>query len=100
MAKLLQDFKGVQVATSSTVGQPMLTHIDRTCVRAFRTLLGEVLYIVEGTMGVSTRWVTVSEQYKGFSDAWAFKKSLDAEIEREKSLHLWGTTKWTQAGAK
>ncbi len=100
MAKLLRDFKGLQVATSSTVGQPMLTYIDRTCVRAFRTLLGEVLYIVEGTMGTCAPWYTVSGQCKGFSDAWERKKVLDAEIDREKSLHLWGVTKWTQEGAE
>lgn len=90
MAKMIHSFKGIHIATVSTVGQPIHTHIDRTCVRAFRTLLGEELYIVEGTLGTSAPWFTVSKQFKGFSEAWLKKIEIDAEINHERCLYAWG----------
>lgn len=73
-------FEGLTIKPYSRLGETKPQRIDRVRVEVHKTLLGDVVYEVIGTLGRDGEGVPVSGQYHDFESAWQRKEEMEAAI--------------------
>lgn len=79
-------FHGLELKTVSTVTSPETVKIDHVQVRAYKTIFGDVRYIVEGAKCDGVPWYPVSREYDNPEDALKCCAEIENQIENERKM--------------
>lgn len=74
------NWQGMPINTVSTVSANKAIKIDRCVVRCYRTLYGDIYYIVEGTIKDGV-WYPISHEFKSPEKALDFAEQIEKQIK-------------------
>lgn len=74
------NWQGMPINTVSTVSANKAIKIDRCAVRCYRTLYGDIYYIVEGTIKDGV-WYQISHEFKSPEKALDFAEYIEKQIK-------------------
>lgn len=77
----MRTFEGLKIKPYSKLSDIPETRIDRTRIEVHKTLFGDVVFEVVGTLGRDGEGVPVSGQFHDFYSAWARKVEIEAAVE-------------------
>lgn len=82
----MKQWPGMPIRTVSTVTAERTVKVDRAAVRVYRTLYGEIRYIVEAASLCGTSWYPVSREYDNPGDALDRCREIEQEIEKARAI--------------
>lgn len=74
------NWQGMPINTVSTVSASKTIKIDKCAVRCYRTLYGDIYYIVEGTLKDGL-WYPISHEFKSPEKALDFMEQIEKQIK-------------------
>lgn len=78
-------FEGLPIQTVSTVTAAQVVKVDHAAVRVYRTLYGEIHYVVEAAKLGGAEWYPVSREYDRAEDALERCREIEQEIEKARA---------------
>lgn len=79
MFKFKSNWHGMSINTASKLSTRQSIKIDKCAVRCYRTLYGDIYYVVEGTLKDSI-WYPISREFNKPEDALDFQAEIEKQI--------------------